>query len=216
MLQVYGASASPFVRKVLLTLEFKGVPYEGIPINPFAVPANWATLSPMGKIPVLVDGDVVLPDSSVICRYIEETHPAPALYPANAGARARACWLEEFADTRFVENVAPFFFERFVKVFMLKQTPDEERLKSVTEKGLPEAMSYLEGILDESGYAIGDSLSIADIAIVSPMLNGQLAGAPYDATRFPKLMSYFTRITSLPLFKDRAAKEALDLKALQG
>ena len=216
MLQVYGASASPFVRKVLLTLEFKGVPYEGISINPFAVPANWAKLSPMGKIPVLVDGDVVLPDSSVICRYIEEIHPAPALYPANASARARACWLEEFADTRLVENVAPYFFERFVKVFMLKQTPDEERLKSVTEKGLPEAMSYLEGILDESGYAIGDSLSIADIAIVSPMLNGQLAGAPYDAARFPKLMSYFTRITSLPLFKDRAAKEALDLKALQG
>ena len=87
MLQVYGASVSPFVRKVLLALEFKGVPYEGVAINPFAPPANWATLSPLKKIPVLVDGDVVLPDSTIICRYIEETQPTPALYPTTAAWR---------------------------------------------------------------------------------------------------------------------------------
>ena len=216
MLQVYGASASPFVRKVLLTLEFKGVPYEQVPVNPFAPPANWATLSPLKKIPVLVDGDLVLPDSTIICRYIEDIHPTPALYPADVGARARACWLEDFADTKLTENVAAFFFERFVKVVMLKQTADEQRLKSVAETGLPDAMGSLEGVLPASGFAIGDSLSIADIAIVCAMLNGQMVNAPFDAARFPKLMSYFARVTALPLFQARSAREVEDTKALLG
>ncbi len=216
MLQVYGASASPFVRKVLLTLEYKAVPFEQVPVNPFAPPANWATLSPLKKIPVLVDGDVVLPDSTIICRYIEDIHPTPALYPADAGARARACWLEDFADTKLTENVAVFFFERFVKVVMMKQTADEQRLKEVAETGLPEAMGYLESVLPATGFAFGDRLSIADIAIVCTMLNGQMVNAPFDAARFPKLMSLFARVTALPLFKARAAREAEDTKAMLG
>ena len=52
---------------------------------------------------MLLDDRVTLADSSVICEYLEDRHPEPVLYPRDAVSRARARWLEEFADTRMGE-----------------------------------------------------------------------------------------------------------------
>src|SRR5258705_12827916 len=62
-------------------------------------------MHPMGKIPILRDGDVVVPDSSVICAYLERVQPAPALYPQDAAEFAAALFLEEYADTRMSEII---------------------------------------------------------------------------------------------------------------
>lgn len=216
MFTLHGASASPFVRKVLLALEFKQLPFTQLPVTPFAPPANWAELSPLGKIPVLVDGDLVLPDSSVICRYLEEAHPAPALYPATPGARALACWYEEFGDTALVEAVAPFFAERIVRARLLGQPADEARLAAVTANELPKALDYLERVAPAQGFVFGDALTIADIALASPLLNGELGGCPLDAARYPRMLAWFARVRGTPLFTARAAIEAKELAAMLG
>ena len=57
----------------------------------------------MRRIPVLIDDSTTLADSSVICEYLDERYPQPALLPKGARFRARARWLEEFADTRMGE-----------------------------------------------------------------------------------------------------------------
>ena len=67
---------------------------------PFFGDDRFSKLSPLRRIPVLVDGDLVLTNSSVICEYLEDLKPEPALYPKDIRDRARARWLEEFADTR--------------------------------------------------------------------------------------------------------------------
>ena len=94
-LTVLGGNVSPFVRKVRVVLAEKGVDYELESINPFAAPDNLREISPLGKIPAFRDGDRTLADSSVICAYIERTHPSPALYPTDAYDYARTLWLEE-------------------------------------------------------------------------------------------------------------------------
>ena len=99
-LLIVGSYLSPYVRKVLVCLEIKGIAYEVDHIVPFFGDDRFSRLSPLRRIPVLVDGDLVLSDSSAICQYIEDKQPAPALLPADIRDRARARWLEEFADTR--------------------------------------------------------------------------------------------------------------------
>ena len=101
--RVIGSYLSPYVRKVLVCLDLKGIPYEIDPIVPFMGDERFSKLSPLRRIPVLLDDRVTLADSSVICEYLEDRHPEPALYPRDAMSRARARWLEEFADTRMGE-----------------------------------------------------------------------------------------------------------------
>jgi glutathione S-transferase len=57
-------------------------------------------MHPMGKIPILRDGDLVVPDSPVICAYLDKKHPSPALDPSDPAGLAKARFLEEYADTQ--------------------------------------------------------------------------------------------------------------------
>ena len=101
--QIIGSYLSPYVRKVLVVLDLKRIAYEIDPIVPFLGDDRFSALSPLRRIPVLIDDAVTLADSTVICEYLEERHPEPALLPARCRERARARWLEEFADTRMGE-----------------------------------------------------------------------------------------------------------------
>src|SRR4030095_15176457 len=98
--RIIGRYVSPYVRKVLVVLDLKGIPFEIDPIIPFMGDDRFSRLSPVRRIPVLIDDRVTLPDSSVICQYLEDRYPEPALYPRDVADRARARWLEEFAGTR--------------------------------------------------------------------------------------------------------------------
>ena len=99
-MQIIGSYVSPYVRKVLACLALKGLDYEIDPITPFYGGDDFERLSPLRRIPVLIDRDLTLCDSSVICAYLDEAYPGRPLLPGSAAGRARARWLEEYADTR--------------------------------------------------------------------------------------------------------------------
>ena len=99
-LTIIGSFVSPYVRKVLACLELKGIAYKVDPITPFFGNDEFERLSPLRRIPVLIDADVTISDSTVICAYLDEVWPERPLLPADPGDRARSRWLEEFADTR--------------------------------------------------------------------------------------------------------------------
>ncbi|MEM6544392.1 MAG: glutathione S-transferase N-terminal domain-containing protein, partial [Pseudomonadota bacterium] len=69
MIKIYGTHGSPFVRKVVVALDLKAIPYELVHQMPFARDEQYERLNPMGRIPTLVDDAVTLGDSKVICRY---------------------------------------------------------------------------------------------------------------------------------------------------
>jgi glutathione S-transferase len=102
---IHGAPISPFVRKVRIALAEKGIAYELRPAIPRSEPL--LRLNPLGKIPTLEDDGFAVGDSSVICDYLEQTHPEPRLYPRDARERARALFFEEYADTRLSEVIGP-------------------------------------------------------------------------------------------------------------
>ena len=168
---IHGANGSPFVRKVKVAFAEKSLPYEQKPLIPFGVSDDYKRMSPLGKIPCLEDGDFTLPDSSCILAYAEKIQPNPPLYPSDAKEFGRALWYEEYADSKLIEVLTPFFFERIIKKNFLQQEPDEERLKGVAADAVPPVLDYLEGEVADREYLVGGSFSIADIAIASPVVN---------------------------------------------
>jgi glutathione S-transferase len=212
---VYGALLSPFVRKVLMTLEYKDAPYVNEPVRPFKNAEAFAKISPLRKVPAFSDEYITVADSSVICDYLEHKYPQPSLYPKNPVERAKVLWLEEFADTKLQENLGPgLFFERIVAPVMYKRICNEELTKKSLSV-LPALQDYLEGQLTGSPFLIGAELSIADLSVPSVFLNGHYAGYDVDARHWPKLAAYLQGMFAHPLYINRIEQERPLLDALR-
>jgi glutathione S-transferase len=205
---LHGAIVSPFVRKVRVALHEKGVTYEQKQVIPFGEQPELLSMNPLQKIPVYQDGDFKLPDSSVILQYIERTHPNPPLSPSDAQQFAWSQFLEEFADTRLVETVLPFFIERWLKKNVLGGQPaDENRLAEIRKDKMPATFDWLQAQVTKGEWAVGNHFSVADIAIAAPFVNFGYAGEKVDATRWPKLAGYVERVLSRPSFKETIDSE---------
>jgi glutathione S-transferase len=197
---VVGSYLSPYVRKVLVCLHRKGVPYEIDPIVPFLGDDRFSRLSPLRRIPVLIDGDVTLSDSSVICEYLEERHPEPALLPRGPAARARARWLEEFADTRMGEVfIWGLFNQVAINPFVFGQPTDPEVLRRTLEEDVPHVLDYLEGELPESGFLFGEP-GVADVSIATFFRNAAFARYGVDTSRWPRTAGFAERTLALEEF----------------
>ena len=156
-MKIIGSYVSPYVRKVLACLALKDLVYEIDPITPFYGGEEFERLSPLRRIPVLVDGDVTICDSSVICAYLDEAYPGRPLLPASPAERARARWLEEYADTRLGDVfIWGLFYQKFVHPIVWGEPGDQARIEKTLADDLPRELDYLEGQLPADGFLFGD------------------------------------------------------------
>jgi len=211
MLKLYGTPLSPFVRKAMLALEYKGLDYENEKTFPNEQSEPFRSISPLGKIPVLDHDGFTIPDTSVICRYLDRIAPEKPIYPADPKEEARALWLEEYADTRLIENCAGVFQERLLKPKLLRQPTDEARLAGILDSALPTCLDYLESVVPESGYLVGSHLSIADLSIVTCFIQAQYGDFDVDGAKHPKLRRYLDAAYAAPLVVSRMASEKANL-----
>jgi glutathione S-transferase len=199
---VIGNYLSPYVRKVLACLAIKGIAYEIDPIVPFFGDDRFAKLSPLRRVPVLIDGDVVISDSSVICQYLEDRQPEPALYPRDIAARARARWLEEYADSRLADVfIWRMFYQAAVRPGVWGEKGDRELVQRTIEQDVPQVLDYLEAELPADGFLFG-TLGIADIAIACFFRNAAFARFTVDATRWPRTAGFVAHVLDAPPLKD--------------
>lgn len=196
--EIIGSHVSPYVRKVLAVLEAKRIPYRIDPIVPFLGDDRFAALSPLRRVPVLVDDRVTLCDSSVICQYLEDRYPEPAVYPADVVDRARARWLEEFADTRMGDVfVWRYFNQLVIRRFVWGEEPDHALVQRTLAEDVPQVLDYLESQAPADGFAFG-ALSIADLAVASFLRNAAFARFAIDAARWPRTAAWVARTQAAP------------------
>jgi glutathione S-transferase len=202
MLKIHGANISPYVRKVRVYLAEKNIPYELIPVNPFAAGPEYRKLSPLGKIPAMQDDGVTLADSSVICAYLEKKNPQPPLFPADPVEYGRALWFEEYGDGGISTLTGVIFRQRVVVPLFFKQQTDEAAVQACIEKDVPPIFDYLEGQLGDNATAlVGGKFSIGDIGVATQFVNLRHAKFTVDASRWPKLAKYIANVHSRPSFK---------------
>jgi glutathione S-transferase len=197
-MKIIGSYVSPYVRKVLACLNLKGLAYEIDPITPFFGNDEFERLSPLRRIPILVDGDFSVSDSSVICAYLDEAHPGHPLFPADPQKRARARWLEEYADTRLGDVfIWGLFYQKVVRPAVWGEPADEERIARTLANDVPPTLDYLEGELPAAGFLFGE-IGVADVSIASFFLNAAYAGFDPDPERWPRTAGFVRRVLDHP------------------
>lgn len=185
-LSMFGAKAEIAAREKGLDVELIMVPFEMAtlyrPKHPEVLRIN-----PKGQVPVLVDGDVELFDSTQIFEYFETLMPEPALWPAEPKARARARLLEHKSDE--------VYFPPIVRLMGLQSAPDDPA--AVEARGASAAYyDEMECILGAQEWLAG-SFSYADIAFYMAQLFGTRMGAPMD-DRHPRLQAWRDRMSGRP------------------
>nr|WP_184089872.1 glutathione S-transferase family protein [Sphingomonas xinjiangensis] len=213
---VFGSTLSPYVRKVMVFGAEKGLVLELKGAGMGRGGEDFAAASPFGKMPGFQDGDFRISDSTAIVTYLEAKFPEPALIPAEPEDRARTIWFDEFADTLMMAAGSAIFGERFVRPRVLKQEGDLKAADDAEHRLLPPLFDYLEAVAPEQGYLVGDRLTLADIAVASPLATLRCIGVQACEVQYPRTTVWLERILARPSFADIVIKDAALVKALGG
>jgi glutathione S-transferase len=144
----------PYVQRAVIALTEKGVPFERIDIDLANKPDWFLGISPLGKTPVLLVGDVPIFESAVILEYLEETEPKP-LHPADPLRRAEHRGWIEFGSA-VLNDIAGFY-----------SAPDETAFKARTSQ-LEQKFARLEARLAAAPWFDGEHFSLVD-AVFGPV-----------------------------------------------
>jgi glutathione S-transferase len=146
----------PYVQRAAIALAEKGVAFERIDIDLAAKPGWFKAISPLGKVPLLrvarpAGGEAVLFESAVICEFIEETQPGPALHPSDATERAEhRAWIE-LASSALAD------------IYAIETTP-HAALFEAKRQALAEKFARVERVLGAGPFFAGDRFSLVDAA----------------------------------------------------
>jgi glutathione S-transferase len=218
-MKIHGIPLSVHTRKVILAARLKDIPYDlnvVIPVIPDNPPPNWRSLSPTGLIPAIEDNGFTLADSTAIIHYLERKRPTPSLFPKDDRQFAKALFLDAWAGAAlFRALVHPVFHNEVVAPKIRKVAPDTTALDHALTRSGPEAFAYLES-LSPGSFLVGDTLSIADLAVVSNLITFQYLGRRIDAARYPRLAAWFKRHMDSALMQSvlAAEKPAVDQMGL--
>jgi glutathione S-transferase len=211
---LYGMRASPFVRKVIVYAAEKGIDLDVKPAGMGRGGPEFEAASPFRKMPGFVDGDFAISDSTAIITYLEALRPDPVLIPSDPRERARTIWFEEFGDTIVMAVGGKIFFNRVVAK-LIGMEGDENVAVAAEQVELPPLLDYLERIIPESGFLVGDRFTLADIAVTSPFVNIGSCSDGICPDRFPRACAYLASMKSRPSFAAAIAEEQAQMAAVR-
>jgi len=179
-MKLYYSPLSVYSAKPRIAMYEKAIAHETrlvnwTPATGWIKPDELPRLNPKAQIPVIVDDQAAIYDSTIILEYLEERFPKPPLFPAGFAERARCRILEDFGDTILAPNLGVLVREVF-----LKPDPSTRDLAAVTQVKAELTRHYqqLDRELSKRGYLCGE-FSVADISCFSPInIMSLMEGAP--------------------------------------
>lgn len=209
-LHLYGGKLSPFVMRPVLAARAKGHELEPETFEGGIKSDAYRALSPMAKMPLLVDGDFALPESQVITDYLDATLSGPKLAPADAREAARMRLIVRLADLNLVPHLGG--------VFRGRENPDGVAPAML---GLAEALGFIEHFRRDSDvFVVGDSFTVADATLIPlffffdafdrAMQTGALVAAQ------PGLAAWWARAKASEIGSRCVAEQAAGMKAMRG
>lgn len=210
---IYGNSLSPYVRKTMVFATEKGLEFELVMAGAMGGPPEFAEASPFKKMPGFKDGDFLISDSTAIITYLDVIKPEPNLIPTEARNRARTIWYEEFGDTIVGACGGKIFFNRVVSPKFFGRPGDLAAADEAQQTEFPKLMDYLETVIPPSGCLVEDRFTLADIAVVSPLITMSHGGCSVNDGTHPKSAAYVAAISARPAFAKLIAQEKAALAA---
>lgn len=192
---------SPFSRKVRLVLAEKRLSFELRQEKPWERRAEYLDLNPAGTVPTLVDENgFTVPDSSVICEYLEEAYPDVPLMGHSLAERVETRRLVAWFDGKFNNEVTRNLIgEKFMKRLAGRGNPDAALMR-LGFIALRHHLQYIGWLAESRKWLAGGTISLADFAAAAHLSSLDFAG-DVDWTISPPAREWYARMKSRPSFR---------------
>ena len=190
MMNLYSGTTCPFSQRCRIVLYEKGMDFQVIDVDLFAKPEDIALVNPYGRVPVLVERDLILYEPNIINEYIDERFPHPQLMPGDPVDRARV--------RLFLLN---FEKELFTHVSTLENraTKSNEKALEKARSNIRDRLTQLAPIFLKNKFMLGDNFSMLDVAIAPLLWRLDYYGIDLSKNAAP-LLKYAERIFSRPAY----------------
>jgi glutathione S-transferase len=195
MLKLYDYPDCPFCQKVRVVLAEKDLEYDKVLVDlrkQEQKAPEFLRLNPYGKVPVLVDEDEVVYDSTIINEYLEEEYPLPRLMPEDSQGRARVRLLEDYCDNSFIPPTTMLLSQ----LRKPEGERDAQRVEQAREE-LRRCLYFLRDHLDGTEYLVGAEFTLADAAFAPRMMVIGRLGFEFEPALAP-VQGWLDRIRSRP------------------
>jgi glutathione S-transferase len=192
---------SPFARKVRLVLAEKRLPFELRLERPWERRPEYLALNPSGTVPTLVEENgLAIPDSAVICEYLDEAYPDTPLLGHTLGERVEVRRLVAWLDGKFSQEVTRNLYgEKIIKRLSGIGQPDATALR-VGFSNLKIHLAYIGWLAEQRRWLAGNAMSLADLAAAAHLSALDFIG-DVDWTASPAARDWYARVKSRPSFR---------------
>jgi glutathione S-transferase len=190
MLKLYDSPECPFCQKTRIVLAEKDLSYELVPVDLQAGEQKrpeFIKLNPFGKVPVLIDDEVIVYDSTIINEYLEDEYPHPQLMPSDSAARARVRTFEDYADNAFIPLTGTIMRE----LRKPEAERDQEKL-TTSRQQVARMLAVIDGSLAGRNWLVGN-FSLADVAFAPRIVILPALGVAVDP-EWRNLASWIQRL----------------------
>ncbi|MDE8348408.1 MAG: glutathione S-transferase family protein [Acidocella sp.] len=198
---LYHLPLSPYSRKVRLVLAEKRLPFELRVEKSWQRRPEYLALNPAATVPTLVeDNGLVIPDSAVICEYLDEAYPDTNLMGRTISERVEVRRLATWFDHKFSDEVGRnLLWEKSMKQALGLGAPEAGALRA-GYANIKNHLNYIGWLAENRKWLAGANLSVADFAAAAFLSSLDFLG-DVDWTLSAPAKDWYARMKSRPSFR---------------
>ncbi|MEQ1949813.1 maleylacetoacetate isomerase [Mesorhizobium sp. CN2-181] len=202
-LTLYDYFRSSAAYRVRIALRLKGLSYDQIPIHLVRncgehLSEAYRAINPQRRVPALAVGEEILIQSPAILEWLEETFPEPSLLPSDPFARAHCRAITSIVAC----DIHPLNNTGTIKYLRQNLGCDQPTIDAWYAHWIRQGFEAIETMIEPKPFALGDTVTLADLFIVPQVFNARRFSVPLDA--FPKIVAVADACATLPAFRDAA------------